>query len=651
MRKNNRPIYIVIGTRAQFIKVAPLMRLMLDQGLSYRLIYTAQHKENIDEILQVYHLPRPDVFLYDKEEANTKSSFLKWFIVILFRVLFQAKRYIPEPGILLTHGDTFTAWLAALMGKRSGCVVGHIESGCRSYNIFSPFPEEISRLITFQLTDIFFCADSWAMDNLKHYRGYKVDMGANTMLDGVRFALSSPSAHHFEFQNTPYVIVSLHRFENIFTSRFTRVIIPLLKDIARDHHLVITLHPTTRKRLIALGLYAELNSHQNITLHERFGFVDWINVCNKAEFVITDGGSNQEELSYLGVPTLLFRNETERREGLEANVVISGFDKELITSFIANLEKFRKNPLLAHAKPSERIIKILTWDLTEDKITMQNGLLSGVPKVGNYISLIDSIEFRKLETFSNNFLIFNKNELHDYYSKKWVKDPLHQWSRQWEYSYVFSRIQSLFEDGYDTKRILDAGSGVTFFPYLIKSQRSSVDIFCIDQDKKIESIYTRINSRSDQKVNFICSDLKELPYERDWFDAIYCISVLEHTSNYSEIIDEFRRILRPGGKLVITFDISLDGTRDVSVENAEGLINSLIDKFISDEGFSPDWKSQLDLTDLFTTLVAKDMDPRLLPWKLPSLFYKLRSILAGKRLNTWPPPLTVFCLTLAKPLG
>jgi len=142
-----------------------------------------------------------------------------------------------------------------------------------------------------------------------------------------------------------------------------------------------------------------------------------------------------------------------------------------------------------------------------------------------------------------------------------------------------------------------------------------------------------------------------LPYERDWFDAIYCISVLEHTSNYSEIIDEFRRILRPGGKLVITFDISLDGTRDVSVENAEGLINSLIDKFISDEGFSPDWKSQLDLTDLFTTLVAKDMDPRLLPWKLPSLFYKLRSILAGKRLNTWPPPLTVFCLTLAKPLG
>ncbi len=144
----NRPIYFVLGTRAQFIKVAPLMREMKEQGLPYVLIYTAQHRENISDILEIYGLPDPDRVMYHLGEANTKRFFLRWFIAILYQVLFKAKQYLPQPGVVLTHGDTFTAWLAALMGKRAGCQVGHIESGCRSYNLLSPFPEEISRLIT-----------------------------------------------------------------------------------------------------------------------------------------------------------------------------------------------------------------------------------------------------------------------------------------------------------------------------------------------------------------------------------------------------------------------------------------------------------------------------------------------------------------------
>ena len=88
--------------------------------------------------------------------------------------------------------------------------------------------------------------------------------------------------------------------------------------------------------------FNELNAHDNITFHERFNFVDWVNVCNRAEFVITDGGSNQEELSYLGVPTLLFRYETERQEGLKENVVLSRFDKMSISDFIHNPGQYRK---------------------------------------------------------------------------------------------------------------------------------------------------------------------------------------------------------------------------------------------------------------------------------------------------------------------
>lgn len=357
--RSSPPVYFVIGTRAQFIKVAPVMRKMLDRSLAYTLIFTAQHRENIDEILDVYHLPAPDVVMYSEGEANTGGSFVRWFADILFKALFRAKAYIPEPGILLTHGDTFTAWLAALMGRRAGCQVGHIESGCRSYNIFSPFPEELSRLITFHFADIYFCADEWAVNNLRRYKGTKINMGANTMLDGVRYAMQQPDSTRFEFQERPYALVSIHRFENIFTSRFTLVILPLLKEIARNYHLVLTLHPTTRERLKALGLYGELGSMQNLTIHERFGFVDWIRACNQAEFVITDGGSNQEELSYLGVPTLLFRKETERREGLGANVVISGFDKAIIDEFVGNPGLYRRLPFLNPAEPSERIIEAI----------------------------------------------------------------------------------------------------------------------------------------------------------------------------------------------------------------------------------------------------------------------------------------------------
>lgn len=353
------PVYVIIGTRAQFIKMAPLLRAMRDQSMPYKLLYTAQHQENISEILQIYGLPEPDVVMYHAEEANTPASFLRWAFSIFFKALFKARMYLDRPGLLLTHGDTFTAWMAAIMGRRAGCVVAHVESGCRSHNLLSPFPEEISRLITFRLSDVYFCADEWAVENLRRYRGAKINMGANTMVDGVRFALSHPSSTPYEFASRPYAMVSIHRFENIFTRRFQEEIIPILREVAQEHHLVVTLHPTTRERLMALGLFNEVDAHPNITLHERFGFIDWINLCNQAQFVITDGGSNQEELSYLGVPTLLLRNETERREGLGRNVVISRFDRAVIREFLANLETYRFEPASIQARPSDTIVETL----------------------------------------------------------------------------------------------------------------------------------------------------------------------------------------------------------------------------------------------------------------------------------------------------
>ena len=277
---------------------------------------------------------------------------------------------------------------------------------------------------------------------------------------------------------------------------------------------------------------------------------------------------------------------------------------------------------------------------------MHNHLLSGVPREHNYRSLIKSDEYKEMEIFSDGFL-YNNRKILDNYSKKWVKDPLHQWSRQWEYPYVFNKIESFFENK-ETARILDAGSGITFFPYLIKLHHPSIDIYCADKDKTLESIYQQINAHSKAIVNFSCSDLKELPFEQEWLDIIYCVSVLEHTNDYSEIIDEFHRILRPGGRLVITFDVSLDGTRDINVENGNILLQSLADKFTVIGQIPLTLRSHINEPDLFTTHTAKKINPNLLPWRLPYFIYRLKSFVIGKQVVSWPPLLTVFCLCLEK---
>jgi SAM-dependent methyltransferase len=179
---------------------------------------------------------------------------------------------------------------------------------------------------------------------------------------------------------------------------------------------------------------------------------------------------------------------------------------------------------------------------------MENWLLDGVPKEKEYRPLLMSPEFKELEKFSHLFLLKNKNNL-SAYRRIWVEDSLHQWNRQWEYPFVVSKIQSCLNPN-EKNRILDAGSGVTFFPFYIKSKYKSCDIYCCDNNKALARIFQKINNR-EQSVEFSCADLRSLPYENDWFEIAYCISVLEHTDNYRDIIEEFYRVIKPNGRLIV----------------------------------------------------------------------------------------------------
>lgn len=277
---------------------------------------------------------------------------------------------------------------------------------------------------------------------------------------------------------------------------------------------------------------------------------------------------------------------------------------------------------------------------------MDKLLYDGIPLEDDYLMLLKSDSFKSMEKFSDAFLA--KHVSHQ--TRKWVKDPLHQWSRQWEYPYVYNKIKKISEKSGEIE-VLDAGSGITFFPYYLDDALSGLNIFCCDYDASLEGAFTKINLQENKDIRFSQGDLRSLSYKEESFDVIYCISVLEHTNEYEHIIDEFHRLLKPGGSLIITFDVSLDGTRDIAVDEGVRLLEALINRFPCDSGFSLNLSSKALDADVLTTLKAGKIDSSLLPWKLPSFIYQLKSLVSGGRYVSWPPPPYCLLLEFRKTVG
>jgi SAM-dependent methyltransferase len=235
-------------------------------------------------------------------------------------------------------------------------------------------------------------------------------------------------------------------------------------------------------------------------------------------------------------------------------------------------------------------------------------LEAGVTRTGPYEALLASPEFAEMERFSARFLEANRAALARY-ARRWVADPLHQWSRQWEYPFVFEKLKAYARPG---ARLLDAGSGLTFFPSCLVAHLPGAVVACCDYDAKSAADFTRFTSASRERITFDTASLQELPYDDASMEGIYSISVLEHTADYDRILEEFERILVPGGTLVITFDISLDGRSEIDPAGAQRLLASLDRRFRALEA-----PQSLDLAapDLLTTGYTRRTRPGLLPWK------------------------------------
>lgn len=332
-------IHIVIGTRAQLLKMTPIMQECEARGLAWRWIYAAQHKETFQQTLDFFRVRDPDyVVVRWDSEAHTMGKMWYWFSRFVL-ALPQSRSILGghtgKSHILLTHGDTTTTFMGALIGRIGGTHVMHVESGLRSYNLLNPFPEEINRLITFRLSDYYACPGEWAMGNVKKLRGKKINTLENTQVDVLRYGRQNLHRATFLPPEDPYVVLSSHRYENVFRRERFEKIISAAEEAARRFKVVIPLHPVTASQLDKFELRERLERNKNVILTPRLEYQNYLVAISGAEFVMTDGGGNQEELYHLGKPTLILRGETERREGLGENAVLSCLDPETIRSFVA----------------------------------------------------------------------------------------------------------------------------------------------------------------------------------------------------------------------------------------------------------------------------------------------------------------------------
>jgi UDP-N-acetylglucosamine 2-epimerase (non-hydrolysing) len=350
-------IHVVLGTKAQLVKMAPVMVRMKERGVPYHFVHTGQHRATMSEMLEEFGLKPPDVVLYSGRDIVSLPQMAIWLVRLLVKCVVSRGSIFgaDRRGIVLVHGDTFSTLLGALLGRVAGLRVGHVESGLRSFDVLHPFPEEITRLLTFRLSHVLYCPGQWAVDNVAGYRREKVDTGVNTLADTVLLA-RGVSLREDHVPAHPYAVVSLHRYENIFRPGRLTVLVEVLEEIAKAKPCLFILHPPTEKQLRRTGLYERLDANPRIELRPRYTYFDFFALLQRADFVVTDGGSIQEESSYLGLPCLLLRRATEREEGLGANVVLSHYDRQVIRDFTLDFEAHRQQPSEARKRPSDVIV-------------------------------------------------------------------------------------------------------------------------------------------------------------------------------------------------------------------------------------------------------------------------------------------------------
>ncbi len=321
-------VMTVFGTRPEAIKMAPLVKeLKKRKEVECIVCVTAQHREMLDQVLETFDIV-PDYDLNIMQKGQTLTD-------ITVRALKGLEEVIKEvkPNIVLVHGDTTTTFAGALAAFYNQTDIGHVEAGLRTYDKYSPYPEEMNRQMVSSLSDMNFAPTKLSADNLikEGKKKENIFITGNTVIDAMSTTISDDYQNEvFDWVgNDRMILLTAHRRENIGDSM--KSIFKAVKRIVTefpDVKVVYPIHKNPVVREIANEIFGDCDK---VKLIEPLEVFDFHNFMNKSYIILTDSGGVQEEAPALGKPVLVLRNTTERPEGIEAGTLkLTGTDEETI---------------------------------------------------------------------------------------------------------------------------------------------------------------------------------------------------------------------------------------------------------------------------------------------------------------------------------
>jgi len=344
----------VVGARPNFMKVAPVLHALERKNVRQTLVHTGQHYDaNMSDIFfQQLGIPAPDVNLAvgsGTHAQQTAEIMMRFEPVVLDR----------KPDIVLVYGDVNSTVAATLVCAKLGIRVGHVEAGLRSFD--RSMPEEVNRLVTDALADILFTPSEDGDRNLakEGVSKQKIHLVGNVMIDSLVRLLPEAQRHGRNGFPERYALVTLHRPSNVDNGEKLSGILQSLLDVSKDLTVLFPAHPRTRQRLEAFSLKTE-----QLRLLDPVPYVQFLGLQRNATVVITDSGGIQEETTYLRVPCLTLRENTERpvTVSLGTNILV-GQDAAKLRSELSNILQGKAKqgfiPPLWDGRAAERIADVL----------------------------------------------------------------------------------------------------------------------------------------------------------------------------------------------------------------------------------------------------------------------------------------------------
>lgn len=327
-----KKVFLSFGTRPEAIKMCPLVKeLQTRENIETVVCVTGQHREMLDQVLQAFDV-KPD---YDLSIMKSKQTLFDVTINILDRMKEVLEK--EQPDVVLVHGDTSTTFVTALACFYLQIPVGHVEAGLRTYDIYSPYPEEFNRQAVGIVADYHFSPTEMAKENLlrEGKNEENIYVTGNTAIDALKTTVREEYAHEqLEWVgDSRLIMITAHRRENL--GEPMRHMFKAIKRIVDEHEDIKVIYPIHMNPAVREAANEILGDSDRVRIIEPLEVVDFHNFLGQSYMILTDSGGIQEEAPSLGKPVLVMRDTTERPEGVKAGTLkLVGTDEEKIyTSF------------------------------------------------------------------------------------------------------------------------------------------------------------------------------------------------------------------------------------------------------------------------------------------------------------------------------